>query len=238
MTDSGTNGVVADLAGISRVYRMGDSEVRALDGFSFRVNHGEFWSVMGASGSGKSTLLNVMGCIDRPTAGKYVLGGEDTGSLDDDALSELRSRKLGFVFQSYNLIPQLNVLENIMVPLFYQDVPPEDGEARARRLAERVGLEQRLDHRPPELSGGQQQRVAIARALVNDPDLILADEATGNLDSQTALEILELFDELHREGKTIVFVTHEASVAGRASHILKMKDGHVEDVQVMREVGG
>jgi putative ABC transport system ATP-binding protein len=166
---------------------MGDTTVSALDGFSFTFNRGEYWAVMGSSGSGKSTLLNLLGCIDRPTSGTYRVGGEDISGLNDDQLSDLRSRRLGFVFQSYNLIPQLNVLENILVPLFYQDNPAADGEERARHLAERVGLAERLDHRPMQLSGGQQQRVAIARALINDPDLILADEATGNLDSSTAL---------------------------------------------------
>jgi len=209
---------------------MGSEEVHALDGVSFDVQPGEYWSIMGASGSGKSTLLNVMGCLDRPSSGTYELGGEDVNTLSDDELSEMRSRRLGFIFQSYNLIAQLDVLENIMVPLFYQDEPPADGEARARQLAERMGLGERLGHRPNELSGGQQQRVAIARSLVNDPDLILADEATGNLDSQTANEILDLFDELSREGKTILFVTHESHVAERASHVLRMRDGRIEQI--------
>ncbi|TAJ16146.1 MAG: ABC transporter ATP-binding protein, partial [Planctomycetota bacterium] len=200
--------------------------------FTFRA--GEYWSVMGSSGSGKSTLLNVLGCIDRPSAGTYRVGGEDTSLLDDDSLSEMRSRRLGFIFQSYNLIQQLTVLENIMVPLLYQDEPPADGEERARRLAARLGLGERLEHRPSELSGGQQQRVAIARALVNEPDLILADEATGNLDSQTAREILELLDELHAEGRTIVFVTHEAAVGERAEHLLRLKDGRIEEVRHLR----
>jgi putative ABC transport system ATP-binding protein len=226
--------VVAELIGVERVYRMGESEVRALAGLDFRVLRGEYWSIMGASGSGKSTLLNVMGCLDRPTAGVYRLAGRDVQTLSDDELSEVRSRNLGFIFQSYNLIPQLDVLENIMVPLFYQDHPPVDGEARARRLADRMGLGERLGHRPVELSGGQQQRVAIARSLVNDPDLILADEATGNLDSETSREILDLFDELAREGKTIVFVTHEQHVAERASHLLRMKDGRVAEIVVQR----
>jgi putative ABC transport system ATP-binding protein len=225
-----TREAVAELEQVRRTYRMGDEEVHALDGLDFNVLRGQYWSVMGASGSGKSTLLNVMGCLDRPTGGIYRLAGRDVNTLDDDELSELRSQKLGFIFQSYNLIPQLDVLENIMVPLFYQDDPPADGEERARRLADRMGLSDRLGHKPPELSGGQQQRVAISRALVNDPELILADEATGNLDSQTAEEILDLFDELWREGKTIVFVTHEAHVAERASHILKMKDGLMDEV--------
>jgi len=219
---------VAQLEAVERVYRMGSTDVRALDGVSFTIRRGEYWSIMGASGSGKSTLLNVLGCLDRPTAGTYTIAGRDVNDLDDDELSELRSRKLGFIFQSYNLIPQLDVLENIMVPLFYQDEQSDEGEQRARHLAGRMGLAERLDHRPTELSGGQQQRVAIARALVNDPELILADEATGNLDSQTATEILGLFDELAAEGKTIVFVTHEAHVAERASHVLRMRDGRIE----------
>ncbi|MCE9593381.1 MAG: ABC transporter ATP-binding protein [Planctomycetes bacterium] len=209
---------------------MGSANVRALDDFSFAFRRGEFWAVMGSSGSGKSTLLNVLGCLDRPSSGQYRVRGTPTSDLDDDELSDLRSRELGFVFQSYNLIPQLDVLENILVPLFYQDDPPADGEARARRLAERVGLADRLHHRPTELSGGQQQRVAIARALVNDPALILADEATGNLDTQTSLEILKLFDELHAEGKTIVLVTHEPDIAARAERVLRLRDGRLEGV--------
>ena len=227
MTHSTATETVAELANVSRIYRMGQTEVRALDGVSFAFKSGEYWAVMGSSGSGKSTLLNILGCLDRPTVGSYLVRGRDTGDLDDDALSELRSRELGFVFQSYNLIAQLDVLENILVPLSYQDEPPADGEERARKLADRVGLGKRLHHKPMELSGGQQQRVAIARALVNDPALILADEATGNLDSQTALEILALFDELHAEGKTIVLVTHEPDVAERAQKIVRFKDGKV-----------
>jgi len=221
---------VAEFEDVRRVYKMGSELVAALDDFSFTFRAGEYWAVMGSSGSGKSTLLNLMGCIDRPTSGVYRVRGNDTSKLDDDALSEVRSRHLGFVFQSYNLIPQLDVLENIQVPLFYWDEPPPDGEARARALAERVGLGSRLYHRPSELSGGQQQRVAIARALINDPALILADEATGNLDSATALEILALFDELHAEGKTIILVTHEPDVGERTQHVLRLKDGHIESV--------
>jgi putative ABC transport system ATP-binding protein len=221
---------VAELSEVTRVYRMGKNEVRALDGFSFTFRRGEYWSIMGSSGSGKSTLLNILGCIDRPSSGSYKVRGEEASELDDDALSELRSRHIGFVFQSYNLIPQLNVLENILVPLFYQDEPPTDGEERARELAERVGLGARIAHRPTELSGGQQQRVAIARALVNDPAILLADEATGNLDSKTTLEILELFDELHAEGKTILLVTHEPSVGVRAQHVLRLRDGRIDEV--------
>ena len=222
---------VAALDSVTRTYLMGSNEVRALDGFTYAFGRGEYWAIMGSSGSGKSTLLNLLGCIDRPSSGSYRIDGTDVSRLSDDELSEVRSQKLGFVFQSYNLIAQLNVLENIMVPLFYQDVPPLDGEERARKLAERVGLGDRLFHRPAELSGGQQQRVAIARALVNQPALILADEATGNLDSQTALEILELLDELHAEGRTIIMVTHERDVGERAQHVMRLKDGRIESVE-------
>ena len=225
-----TRAPVAELERVTRTYRMGSNEVRALDELSFRFGHGEYWAVMGSSGSGKSTLLNLLGCLDRPSSGQYRIDGVDVSTLDDDRLSEIRSEKLGFVFQSYNLIPQLNVLENILVPLFYQDQPPADALARARNLAERVGLGNRLEHRPLELSGGQQQRVAIARALVNQPALILADEATGNLDSHTALEILALLDELHAEGRTILIVTHEPDVGQRAQHVLRLKDGRIESV--------
>ncbi|MAF65185.1 MAG: macrolide ABC transporter ATP-binding protein [Planctomycetes bacterium] len=228
---------VAELEEVSRVYHLGENVVTALDRFSFRFEQGEYWAVMGSSGSGKSTLLNILGCIDRPSSGSYRVRGEESAAMDDDALSDLRSREIGFVFQSYNLIPQLDVLENIMVPLFYQDEPPADGPLRARHLAERVGLAERLDHRPPELSGGQQQRVAIARALINDPALILADEATGNLDSATAVEILDLFDELHAEGKTILLVTHEPAVGERAESVLRLTDGHIAEVVHGREVG-
>ena len=222
---------VAELADVTRVYRMGWTDVRALDGFTFTFRAGEYWSIMGSSGSGKSTLLNILGCIDRASSGSYRVRGEEVSDLDDDELSELRSRHLGFVFQSYNLIPQLTVLENILVPLIYQEDPPQDGEERARTLARRVGLESRLEHKPTELSGGQQQRVAIARALVNDPAIVLADEATGNLDSKTALEILDLFDELHAEGKTILLVTHEPTIGARAQRTLRLRDGRIEDVR-------
>jgi putative ABC transport system ATP-binding protein len=218
---------VAELVDVRRVYRMGDNEVRALDGVSVAFGAGEFWSIMGTSGSGKSTLLNILGCIDRPTGGTYRVDGTDVNELDDDGLSELRGSRIGFVFQSFNLIPQLNVLENILVPVFYRDDQPPGIEERARMIAERVGLGGRFDHRPTELSGGQQQRVAIARALINDPPIVLADEATGNLDSTTAQEILSLFDELHAEGKTILLVTHEPSVGRRAQRILRLKDGKV-----------
>jgi putative ABC transport system ATP-binding protein len=221
---------VAELQEVRRIYRMGANEVRALDGVSVSFGAGEYWSIMGTSGSGKSTLLNILGCIDRPTTGTYRVDGTDVADLDDDGLSELRGTRIGFVFQSFNLIPQLNVLDNILVPVFYRDVQPPGVEDRARQLAVRVGLGGRLDHRPTELSGGQQQRVAIARALINDPPILLADEVTGNLDSATAREILGLIDELHAEGKTILLVTLEPSVGARAQRTLWLKDGCVERI--------
>ncbi len=230
MGKNGDISIVAELEDVSRVYQMGDTRVEALVDFSFQFKQGEYWAIMGSSGSGKSTLLNLLGCLDRPTSGRYLVRGTDVDELDDDDLSDLRSRELGFVFQSYNLIPQLDLLENILVPILYQDNPDPDAEDRARVLAERVGLGDRTHHLPSELSGGQQQRAAIARALINDPALILADEATGNLDTQTGEEILELFDELHAEGKTILLVTHEQAVGARAEHVMRLSDGHIEDV--------
>ncbi len=232
--DGRTNGApppVAELRDVRRTYIMGDTQVHALDGLTHTFRSGEYWAIMGSSGSGKSTLLNILGCIDRPTGGEYFVRGQPVSDLDDDELSELRGSQLGFVFQSYNLIPQLNVLENILVPVLYQDVHPLDVKDRAIELAERVGLADRLDHRPTELSGGQQQRVAIARSLINDPALMLADEPTGNLDTKTAAEIMELFDELHAEGKTILMVTHEAAVGERAGKVLRLVDGRVDQVE-------
>lgn len=221
---------VAELTDVTRTYKMGDEIVKALDTFTFTFNRGEYWAIMGSSGSGKSTLLNLLGCIDRPTTGSYQIRGREVASMDDDTLSTFRGKELGFIFQSYNLLPQLDVLENILMPTMYQDSVPEGIEERAMHLAERVGLGSRIHHRPTQLSGGQQQRVAIARSLINDPALLLADEATGNLDSKTADEILQLFDELHDEGTTILLVTHEKEVGERAENILRLKDGLIESV--------
>ncbi len=212
---------------VERIYKMGDNVVRALDGVDISIHKGQYWSIIGRSGSGKSTLLNVLGCLDRPTGGTYFLGGTNVNQLDDDALSEIRGQRIGFIFQSFNLIPQLTVLENLEVPLFYQESEPGVAKERAERFADRVGLKDRLHHRPNELSGGQQQRVAIARALMNEPLILLADEATGNLDSKTEKEILTLLDELHQEGMTIIMVTHSDKVADRAGHKLELRDGKV-----------
>jgi putative ABC transport system ATP-binding protein len=209
-------------------YQMGLVMVEALRGISLDIQPGDYISIMGPSGCGKSTLLNLLGCLDRPTSGRYLLGGEDVSRMDDDHLSSVRGRRLGFVFQSYNLIQQLTVVENIEVPLYYQNWPEDKSRAVAVELAERVGLGTRLDHKPFELSGGQQQRVAIARALASDPLVILADEATGNLDSASGQEILALFDELNRQGKTFIMVTHDEKTAMRASRAIRLRDGLVE----------
>jgi putative ABC transport system ATP-binding protein len=206
----------------------GEAEVRALRGVNLVVNPGSYVAIMGPSGSGKSTMLNLIGCLDRPTAGRYFLGGTDVSRMPDDELSEARGRRIGFIFQSYNLIAQLTVVENIQVPLLYQNKDLRSYYQHCAQLADTVGLGDRMHHRPNQLSGGQQQRVAIARALVNDPLLILADEPTGNLDSRTGQEVLELIDKLNAHGKTIVLVTHDERIAARAHRVLHMRDGLIE----------
>lgn len=206
--------------------------VRALRGVSFDVPEGDYVAIMGPSGSGKSTLLNLLGCLDQPTSGELLLGDDNVATMSDDELAEIRSRRIGFVFQSYNLIQQLTVVENIQVPLYYQGKLGPAERKRCTDLAERVGLGDRLSHRPAQLSGGQQQRVAIARSLVNDPYFILADEATGNLDSKTTAEILALFDQLNNEGRTIIMVTHEDEVAHRAKRIVRLRDGLLQSDQL------
>lgn len=221
---------VIRLEAIWKTYVMGESEVHALAGASVAFTRGDFWAILGASGSGKSTMLNLLGCLDRPTSGHYFLEGTDVSGLGDDDLSEIRLRRIGFIFQSFNLIAQLTVQENIELPLFYQGWDSEHSRQRAAELAERVGLGQRLDHRPSQLSGGQQQRVAVARALANDPAILLADEPTGNLDSTTSVQIMELLCELNRSGVTIIMVTHEDDVAAHANRHLHMKDGLVDRI--------
>lgn len=219
------------LEDVFKTYQMGQQEVRALAGVSLEFQTGEFWAIMGPSGSGKSTMLNLLGCLDRPTTGRYLLHGEDVGAMTDDQLSDIRLRRLGFVFQSFNLIPQLTVRENISLPLYYLGWEVHDSEKRAAELAAMVDLGERLNHRPTELSGGQQQRVAIARALANDPKVILADEPTGNLDSATGEQIMGLLGGLHQQGKTIIMVTHEPDIAAHASHHLHMRDGKIDRIE-------
>jgi len=219
------------LENVHKTYRVGATAVHALGGVSLVFEKGSFWVVMGPSGSGKSTLLNLLGCLDRPTRGTYTLSGRDVGRLDDDALSELRLKKIGFIFQSFNLIKQLTVKENIELPLYYLGWEAGESIARAGDLAQRVGLGDRLNHRPNELSGGEHQRVAIARSLANDPQILLADEPTGNLDSATGKEIMGLLAGLHEQGKTIVLVTHEPSIATYSTRRLYMHDGLIDRIE-------
>jgi len=216
---------------VDKTYRMGAAEVWALKSVSLVFHRGSFWTIMGPSGSGKSTLLNLLGCLDRPTGGAYTLVGRDIGELDDDALSDLRLREIGFIFQSFNLIQQLSVMENIELPLYYLGWDPAAGAERARELAVKIGLGNRLHHKPQELSGGEQQRVAIGRSLANDPEILLADEPTGNLDTDTGKQIMELLTGLHAQGKTIVMVTHNPEIAGYATHRLLMRDGLIERLE-------
>jgi putative ABC transport system ATP-binding protein len=213
--------------GLTRVHEAGESRVVALDAVDLDVERGEFVAVMGASGSGKSTLLHVLGCLDRPTRGSYRLAGRDVAELSADERASLRNHEIGFVFQSFNLVPRTSALENVELPLVYGGVPPGEQRERARAALRSVGLEGREQHVPSQLSGGQQQRVAIARALVNHPSLLLADEPTGNLDTRTSGEILALFQRLHREGLTIVMVTHEADVAAHAGRVVTFRDGRI-----------
>jgi putative ABC transport system ATP-binding protein len=231
LTHDAIGDLVASVRDVTKVYRLGGEDVKALAGVSIDFFHGDFVAIMGTSGSGKSTLLNLLGCLDRPTTGQYFLGGRDVATLDDESLSRVRGRYLGFVFQSYNLIQQLSVVENIMVPLAYQRPQRPGAKELCVRLAELVGLAGRLGHRPNQLSGGQQQRVAIARALVNNPYVILADEPTGNLDTATSMEIMDLLDALNRAGRTIVMVTHEPDIAARCKKVISLRDGRVESVR-------
>lgn len=219
---------IISLRDIRKSYQMGDVVSQVLQGVSFDIHPGEYVCIMGPSGCGKSTLLNVLGCLDQPTTGDYFLGGQNVATLNDDNLSAARNRNLGFIFQSYNLIQQLTVLENIAIPMYYGGADDAKMRAVAESLANQVGLGHRLHHKPTELSGGQQQRVAIARALSNSPLVILADEATGNLDSKSGQEILSLFDDLNAQGKTLVFVTHDERMIERATRVIRLKDGLVE----------
>ena len=226
MADSSSQ-AVAELSGVSKVYGQGDLEVRALDQLDLTVRSGDYLAVMGASGSGKSTAMNILGCLDRPTGGRYRLNGIAVEQLDDDELADLRNQSLGFVFQQFHLLPNASAMDNVMLPMVYAGIPLDERKERAASALDRVGLSQRLDNRPNQLSGGQQQRVAIARAIINRPSLLLADEPTGALDSNTTAEVLELFDELHQQGITLVMVTHEDDVAARAHRIACFQDGRI-----------
>jgi putative ABC transport system ATP-binding protein len=221
---------VLRLRDVQRHYQMGGLPVPALDGVSLDVGPGEFIAIVGPSGSGKSTMMNILGCLDRPTAGSYELAGTPVAALDDDGLARLRSRTIGFIFQSYNLLPRTTALDNVATPLLYQGVGRRERMARARAALERLGLGDRIDHEPTELSGGQQQRVAVARAIVTEPALILADEPTGNLDSHSGAEVIALLRELHAAGRTIVLITHDPDVAATATRRIHLRDGRIASI--------
>lgn len=216
---------------IKKHYEMGEQTIRALDGISLSIEKNEYLAFIGSSGSGKSTMMNILGCLDRPTSGQYILNTRDASQLSENELAEIRNREIGFIFQSFNLLTKATALQNVMQPLVYRGVRPRDRKTAAMAALERVNLSNRSDHLPNQLSGGQRQRVAIARALVTHPSILLADEPTGNLDSQTTADIMKLFDELHAEGQTIILVTHEADIAAHCQRVIRMKDGRVaEDI--------
>ncbi len=219
---------IIQLQKIARTYRVGTETIHALRSVSLDISKNEYVALMGPSGSGKSTLMNVLGCLDTPNEGEYILNGTAVSKMSDDHLAVVRNKEIGFVFQSFNLLPRYSALENVILPLVYAGIPKSEREKRGREVLEQVGLSERMDHKPNELSGGQKQRVAIARALVNKPAIILADEPTGNLDSKTSIEIMGLFEEIHKQGNTIILVTHEEEIAGYAHRIVRLKDGLVE----------
>src|SRR5690625_1336509 len=229
--------IIIKVSDLTKTYQMGNQEVKALDGVSFDVLENEYIAIMGPSGSGKSTMMNLIGCLDTPTRGTYILNGQDVSKLDDAELAEVRNREIGFVFQTFNLLPRTDCLSNVELPLIYSGIKTSERYERAPKTLERVGLGDRIDHKPNELSGGQRQRVAIARALVNNPSILLADEPTGNLDTQTGEEIMVLFEELYRMGNTILLVTHEDDIAEHARRIIRLRDGKIEsDTRVANPV--
>jgi putative ABC transport system ATP-binding protein len=236
MSDSERDAVI-QIENLTRVYQMGETEVRALAGVSLEVKRNEYIAIMGPSGSGKSTLMNMIGCLDTPSSGEYILNGNRVSQMNDSDLAEVRNREIGFVFQTFNLLPRTSCLANVELPLIYAGVKASDRKERALDVLDKVGLGDRVDHKPNELSGGQRQRVAIARALVNSPSILLADEPTGNLDTKTGDEIMLLFEELYRAGNTIILVTHENEIAEYARRIVRLRDGLVEkDVPVFNPV--
>ena len=220
--------LVIEIEGVTKLYKMGDEIIHALRGVELEIRRNEYLAIMGPSGSGKSTLMNMLGCLDTPTAGRYDFNGKNVAHMDDDELAEIRNREIGFVFQTFNLLPRSDALHNVELPLIYAGQPPHVRRERARQVLENVGLGNRIHHRPNELSGGQRQRVAIARALVNNPSIILADEPTGNLDSKTGVEIMALFEQLYEDGNTIIVVTHEEDIARHARRIVRLREGLIE----------
>ncbi len=217
-----------DIANIKKYYYVGNVVVKALEGVTLQIHRNEYVAIMGPSGSGKSTLMNILGCLDTPTEGTYVLNGTDVSKLEDDRLAEIRNKEIGFVFQTFNLLPRYTALENVVLPLIYAGYPKQERTEMAKEAIEKVSLTDRMEHKPNELSGGQRQRVAVARALVNNPSIILADEPTGNLDSKTSIDIMNLFEEIYRQGNTIIVVTHEEDIARHSRRIIRLRDGLIE----------
>lgn len=228
-------GALIEIRDMCKIYNPGENEVRALDNVNVTVDEGEFVAIIGQSGSGKSTLMNMLGCLDVPTSGSYKLHGQDVADLSDDALSDIRNKEIGFIFQGFNLIPNLTARENVELPLIYRGVAGSKREELSRIALEKVGLAHRMEHKPAEMSGGQQQRVAIARAIAQAPPVILADEPTGNLDSHSTVEIMGILEELHREGRTVILITHDNEIAARAKRVIKIKDGQIETDIVQQE---
>jgi len=222
------NSKLIGITDLKKYYTVGTQTVKALQGISLSIHKGEYVAIMGPSGSGKSTLMNILGALDTPTSGTYILNGSDVSRMDDEELAGIRNKEIGFVFQTFNLLPRNNALENVELPLIYAGLPKAERVERAKEVLKSVGLESRMTHKPNELSGGQRQRVAVARALVNNPSIILADEPTGNLDSRTSVDIMRLFDRIHKQGNTVIVVTHEEDIARHAHRIIKLKDGFVE----------
>ncbi|MDR2562909.1 MAG: ABC transporter ATP-binding protein [Prevotellaceae bacterium] len=220
------------ISDITKIYQVGTQEVRALDGVSLSIDKNEYVAIMGPSGSGKSTLMNILGCLDTPSGGQYVLNNTDVSKMEDNRLAEIRNKEIGFVFQTFNLLPRYTALDNVCLPLIYAGVPKHERVERGKRVLENVDLSNRMDHKPNELSGGQRQRVSIARALVNTPSIILADEPTGNLDSKTSIDIMHLFEEIYAKGNTIIVVTHEEDIAKHARRIIRLRDGKVEHDEI------
>jgi len=225
-----------EIQGIKRYYQMGSETVKALDSVNLQIFKNEYVAIMGHSGSGKTTMMNILGCLDTPTSGKYILNNHDVSSLNDNSLAEIRNKEIGFVFQTFNLLPRLSSLENVMLPLVYAGIGKQERKEKAEAVMIKVGLKDRMNHKPNELSGGQRQRVAVARALVNDPSIILADEPTGNLDSKVSVEIMGLFEKIHELGNTIILVTHEEDIARHAHRIIKLKDGKIESDSINQNI--
>ncbi len=219
---------IISIVGLEKFYQLGTQQVKALNGVSLKICRNEYVAIMGPSGSGKSTLMNILGCLDTPTGGKYVLNGTDVSQMGDSELAEVRNKEIGFVFQSFNLLPRYTSLENAALPLIYSGIPRQERERRAVEALVSVGLEERMAHKPAELSGGQRQRVAVARALINNPSIILADEPTGNLDTRTSIEIMKLFEDIYKKGNTVILVTHEEDIALHARRIIRLRDGVIE----------